>query len=188
MVQKTNKENWNMDDVKEAAEISRHYFKESPMNVAYWVLFFALASEHYPVEQLKYQNVPSFLEAYEGRLNDIRSTEQEMLKDEANWFNIVSILLPPTKNKGLSMQVVPHLVEGWHTKYITGSGQTEATKLRVHIFEKEGGVKPEGRGGGLKKTAKKTTKKKTTIKATTKLAHKAIAKAAKKTTKSSSTG
>lgn len=37
-------------------------------------------------------------------------------------------------------------MEGWQTKYVTGSGQTKATASRVHIFEKEGNITPHHRG------------------------------------------
>ena len=155
-----NYETWNMEAVLNAAGIAKHnWTKESYMSVALWVLFFSITGEHYPTAQLKYQNVKSFLEAYEGYFNDMEPMEQETLKNEANWFKLVSVLLPPSKNKGLSIQVVPRLVEGWYAKYVTGSGQTDATKRRVHIFEKEGGVVPSGRGG---RTAVSTKKKKPT--------------------------
>ena len=54
--------------------------------------------------------------------------------------------IPAKKNKGLILQVIPKLVEGSSAKYITGSGQTQATKDRVLIYELEGGVKPFHRG------------------------------------------
>jgi hypothetical protein len=162
---------WNMDTVLNAAKIEKIWTKESYMSVALWVLFFAITGEHYPSAQLKYQNVNAFLEAYEGYFNDLEPAEQEILKDEANWFNVVSTLLPPSKSKGLSIQVVPRLVEGWQAKYVTGSGQTDTTKRRVHIFEKEGGVAPHVREGSRRikiekkdrrittKVAKKTKRK-----------------------------
>ena len=136
-----NYESWNFDAVLHAAEIAKNNWdKGSLMNVALWILFFAITGEYYPTEQFKYQNVQAFLKAYEGRFDGMEPEEQEMLKNEANWFNVVSTLLPPSKNKGLTMQVVPRLVEGWQAKYVTGSGQTEATNRRVYIFEKEGRV------------------------------------------------
>ena len=156
----TNYETWNMDAVLNAAGIIKSNFtKESYMSVALWVLFFAITGEHVPTTQWKYQNVKSFLEAYEGYFNDTEPAEQKALMNEANWFKLVQPLLPPSKNKGLSIQIVTKLFEGWYAKYVTGSGQTEATKRRVHIFEKEGGVVPAGRGGRAVSTQKKKTTK-----------------------------
>jgi len=59
--------------------------------------------------------------------------------------------VPPKKNKGLAIQVIPKLVEGYSAKYITGSGQTHATADRVHIYEIEGCVRPFLRGKGGRK-------------------------------------
>ena len=61
-------------------------------------------------------------------------------------MNIFFNYIPAKKNKGLILQVIPRLIEGWKVKYITGSGQTMATKDRVHIYETEGHVKPFHRG------------------------------------------
>ena len=152
---------WTMDALLHAAGIEKVWTKESAMSVALWVLFFAITGEHYPAAQLKYQNMQAFLDAYEGHFNDTDPAEQETLKNEANWFNVVSTLLPPRMSKGLTIQVVPRLVEGWQAKYVTGSGQTETTRRRVYIFEREGGVAPlvrEGRSKTRTKTEKRTVK------------------------------
>lgn len=61
-------------------------------------------------------------------------------------MNVFFNYVPAKKNKGLILQVIPRLIEGWKVKYITGSGQTVATKDRVHIYETEGHVKPFHRG------------------------------------------
>eukprot|EP00981_Chlorochromonas_danica_P006836 scaffold1493_cov172-Ochromonas_danica.AAC.14 len=59
---------------------------------------------------------------------------------------ILFTLITARKNKGLAMQVVPKIVEGWHVKYVTGSGQTRLTANRVQIFEFEGNTKANHRG------------------------------------------
>lgn len=64
--------------------------------------------------------------------------------------------LPARKNKGLAVQIIPKLVEGWNAKYVTGSGQTRATADRVFIFETEGGVTPAHRGGRMSYLKKQT--------------------------------
>jgi hypothetical protein len=38
------------------------------------------------------------------------------------------------------MNVIPKVVEGFQAKYATGTGQSQATSLRVHLYECEGGV------------------------------------------------
>jgi len=67
-------------------------------------------------------------------------------------MNILFRYVPPKQNKGLAMQIVPRLLEGWEAKYITGSGQTAATAARVRIYETEGCIKPSHRTK-LKRTA-----------------------------------
>ena len=64
----------------------------------------------------------------------------------ANAMNVFFNYVPAKKNKGLILQVIPRLIEGWKVKYITGSGQTIATRDRVHIYETEGHIKPFHRG------------------------------------------
>lgn len=61
-------------------------------------------------------------------------------------MQLMFAMVPAKKNKGLSITVVPKVVEGCRVKYITGSGQTSATADRVHIYEHEGHVKPYQRG------------------------------------------
>lgn len=91
-------------------------------------------------------------------------------------MNILFEYVPAKKNKGLILQVIlllficsllcieisrdfyclkvtPRLIEGWTVKYITGSGQTAATRDRVHIYETEGKVKPFHRGKDSKTKA-----------------------------------
>ena len=47
------------------------------------------------------------------------------------------------------MEVIPKLVEGSMARYVTGSGQTQATTDRVHIYETEGNIAPLSRGRRL---------------------------------------
>lgn len=63
-------------------------------------------------------------------------------------MNILFRYIPARKNKGLAIAIIPKLVEGWFTKYVTGSGQKKSTADRVRIFETEGDVKPNHRGKG----------------------------------------
>jgi len=155
---------WTMDVLVQTTDIPlRAYAKESLFSVALWVLFYATTREHYPPEKLKFQRVDAFLDAYGGYFNAMDPIVQEQLKDEANWFNVANALLPPQSNKGLAIQVVPRLIEGWHAKYVTGSGQTQATADRVLIFQTEGQVRPSHRGGGVSsksKTPKSARRKK----------------------------
>jgi hypothetical protein len=95
---------------------------------------------------LKYADVDSFLRAYSGKFDNLDHEEQLRLFNTANWMDVVLRMIPARKNKGLVIQVIPKLVEGWQAKYVTGSGQKKTTADRVHIFETEGNVTAHHRG------------------------------------------
>ena len=95
---------------------------------------------------MKYPSIESFLEAYPGWFQNDSDYEKRYLWLAANWMNILFRMITARKNKGLVLQVVPKLIEGWDAKYVTGSGQTKATASRVHIFETEGNTKANQRG------------------------------------------
>ena len=94
----------------------------------------------------KYESLEAFLDAYDESFSKHLKSEQVKLFQTANWMCAFFNYVPAKKNKGLILQVIPKLVEGSGAKYITGSGQTQATKDRVFIYELEGGVKPFHRG------------------------------------------
>ena len=126
--------------------------KDSHLITALWVAFLVinrctLTSEHVR----KYENVPEFLSAYSPRFDSYSEEESHRLFEIANWMNLFFTYVPAKKNKGLIIQVIPKVVEGWNAKYITGSGQTIATKDRVFIYESEGNVRPFQRGRLAKK-------------------------------------
>lgn len=148
----TNTDVWNLSTISTKADVLISRFsKESPVKIALWVIFYSLTKAYFPdSNRFKYPNVEAFLTKYSGgRFDDFDIETQEILKNEANWFNIVFDLLPARKNKGLCMAVVPRIVEGWSARYVTGSGQTKATADRVCIFESEGDVQPSHRGGRI---------------------------------------
>lgn len=123
------------------------YPKEGLMMHALWVIFFSHLKNQIPRAALKYPTVTSFLTAYQGKFIEYTSENQNILCDTANLMVEMFKYLPARKNKGLAIQMIPKLVEGWHAKYVTGSGQTKATADRVFIFQTEGGVQPAHRGG-----------------------------------------
>jgi len=89
--------------------------------------------------------------AYGDHFEDFTRTEINLLWQTANWVNIFMKFVPATKYKGLYLEVIPKVVEGWSAKYITGSGQSAPTQARVFIYETEGGVQPFRRMKGRKR-------------------------------------
>jgi hypothetical protein len=120
--------------------------KEGILIQAIWVSFLSVLRAHLPKCELKYHSMASFLDAYKGQFDDCSPVELQNLMDTANWMNILFRFIPAKKNKGLAIAIIPKLVEGWLTKYVTGSGQKRSTADRVKIFETEGQVKPNQRG------------------------------------------
>jgi hypothetical protein len=144
----------------------------SPGHVAILTLLHLLKNLFAP-DNMKYQSLESFLEVY-PEFENRPSAEQEKLFFSANWMHILFQITTAKKNKGLVMTVIPKLVEGNGVLYVTGSGQTQPTRDRVTLYEREGNVQPikrlhrkskkeimeMTRNSGSK--SKKTTKKKPT--------------------------
>jgi hypothetical protein len=120
--------------------------KEGILLYALWVVFLSELDKYITEADYKYPTVESFLEAYAGRFSDETESEKRCLWTTANWMNILFRIITARKNKGLVIQVLPKLIEGWDSKYVTGSGQTKATANRVHLFETEGNTKANHRG------------------------------------------
>lgn len=118
----------------------RHLPKAGILIQAIWVSFLNVLRSHLPKSELKYKSLPDFLKSYRGQFDDCSPTEMQNLMDTANWMNILARFIPAKKNKGFFMAVVPKLIEGWMTNYVTGSGQKRTTADRVKIFETEGGI------------------------------------------------
>lgn len=79
----------------------------------------------------------SFLERY-SELKERNPTEQERLRNTANWMDLTFYTVQPRNNKTFILNLIPRIVEGKAAKYITGSGQTKSTSDRVNIFRSEG--------------------------------------------------
>eukprot|EP01032_Pedospumella_encystans_P025659 gene25659-28991_t len=131
--------------------------KEGTLLYALWVVILNALQKYVTPEDMKYPSIESFLEAYPGWFTNDSDYEKRYLWLSANWMNILFRMITARKNKGLVLQVVPKLIEGWDAKYVTGSGQTKATANRVHIFETEGNTKANQRGKAKAKTSKKTS-------------------------------
>eukprot|EP01033_Poteriospumella_lacustris_P004944 gene4944-3536_t len=120
--------------------------KEGQMLSALWVIVLRGIRKYTPDENLKYPTFESFKTAYGDEFSRDDEAEWKKLWQVANWMHILFELIPAKKNKGLSMLVAPRFVEGWHVKYVTGSGQTHYTANRVRVFETEGETKAAHRG------------------------------------------
>jgi len=131
---------WNLMSVADDAGINLfQYSRDGELINNIWVCFLSVMREYLPSGSLKYLTMDAFLAAY-PLFSQYTLEEQKNLWQEANWMAVLFTMIPAEKNKGLVLQVIPHLIEGPHVKYITGSGQTEATASRVMIYEREGNI------------------------------------------------
>lgn len=58
-----------------------------------------------------------------------------------NVMVLALLIIPARLRKTRLMEIASRLSEGRHKRYCCGGGQSEAVNRRVHIYEKEGGVK-----------------------------------------------
>jgi hypothetical protein len=126
-----------------------------------WFIYFSHFAVHLLKEgnQLKYDCLESFLEAYDQRFLDpmhYDEKEQQSLYLMAVLSGIFLRFIPPKGSKHLYMKVLPALIEGWDAKYVCGSGQSRATADRVLIYETEGAVKPLRRNDAIREEAQIT--------------------------------
>jgi len=146
---------WNFGTILDLAHIDTSLVnKAGPFYEILWVVFLDIARAQTPVCFMKYQMLANFLSVY-PEFSYHSESDQLKLLNTANWMHIFTTLIPAKKNKGLIMQVIPKLVEGWNAKYVTGSGQTQATADRVRIYETEGQVEKYVRGRGGKSKNKR---------------------------------
>ena len=86
------------------------------------------------------QNHYELMEKYRS----FQACPQDELNKLLNFRNflVISLQFKPAKmNKDFHMDICVRLCEGYNRKYITGSGQSEATQRRVDIINCEGGLK-----------------------------------------------
>lgn len=124
---------------------------------ALWVIVLRGIRKYLSDSDLKFPTFDDFMASPYGTLFAREDdSEKDHLWNTANWMHILFELLPAKKNKGLAMLVVPRFIEGWHVKYVTGSGQTHFTANRVRVFEIEGDTKACHRGKLKTKPKKKS--------------------------------
>ena len=146
---------WNLVSVAEEAEVNLfQYSRDAEMLSSIWVTFLSITRDHFPPDALKYTTLVDFLSVYPDFAH-LPADEQRNLWQTANWMSVLFTMIPAAKNKGLVLAVIPQLIEGPGAKYITGSGQTEATAARVHIYEREGNIVVAHRSGGRSGARKK---------------------------------
>lgn len=114
--------------------------KDGQLMYALWITLLTVIKTRHKQLALKYPLYEDFCREYPTEFSNESEGEKMLLWEIANWMNVLFQLIAARKNKGLVMNVVPRVVEGWGVKYITGSGQKRATTNRVLLFERESGI------------------------------------------------
>lgn len=106
------------------------------------VLFVLLLFSKDDLSHLKWPNIPRLLESYPefAASSQISVIEQHRLLNFRNMMVFAMLMLVPSNHKTHLLELVTRIVEGKYQKYITGSGETLATKNRVYVYRMEGQV------------------------------------------------
>jgi hypothetical protein len=123
-------------------EIKALELKEGSVLCGLWVVFLRVYRMSLTDELLfKYTSYDDFRSNYDNAFYAYDEHERMNLYYTAQWMALCcKTMIPARRNKGFYMNVIPKVVEGFQAKYATGSGQSQATSFRVHLYECEGGV------------------------------------------------
>ena len=121
--------------------------------------FLLLFSNREEADDSKIRTIPAFLQRYPEFKDDamIDTAEQDKLLKFRNMMKLAQIFIPAKNHKEHLMDLVTRLVEGNDQKYVTGSGEKPATRRRVLIYEREGGIRPVPRPPRLNVNSVPTT-------------------------------
>lgn len=117
--------------------------------------FLLLYSNKEEADDAKIRTIPAFLVKYPEFKDDamIEPSEQDTLLKFRNMMKLAQLFIPAKNHKEHLMDLVTRLVEGRDQKYVTGSGEKPATRRRVLIYEREGGIRPVPRPARMNPTA-----------------------------------
>jgi hypothetical protein len=121
--------------------IASEFKTERSVLCGMWVIFLrAYRMTLTDEKEFKYKSINQFMIEYSNMFDDVDEATMQNLYYTAQWMHRCLSMLPAKRNKGFYMRVIPKVVEGFHAKYATGSGQSRVTTLRVILFEREGSV------------------------------------------------
>lgn len=106
------------------------------------VLFVSLLASTESLSYLQWSEVSQLVEKYPALEASVHVTpyEQGKLLQFRNMMVFAQMVIQPANHKTHLMELVTRVCEGRHQKYITGSGETRATRNRVLIYRVEGCV------------------------------------------------
>eukprot|EP01036_Dinobryon_divergens_P029457 gene29457-38554_t len=113
---------------------------------ALYICILDMLKDKLVAEDFKYPTRDAFMQVYGEKFAAESDREKTILWQSANWMYILFKMITAKKNTGLTIEVIPKLVEGWSAKYITGGGMKPATANRVYLLHQEGKEKKGKRG------------------------------------------
>eukprot|EP00597_Dinobryon_sp_UTEXLB2267_P017847 CAMPEP_0201112130 /NCGR_PEP_ID=MMETSP0812-20130820/77052_1 /ASSEMBLY_ACC=CAM_ASM_000668 /TAXON_ID=98059 /ORGANISM="Dinobryon sp., Strain UTEXLB2267" /LENGTH=369 /DNA_ID=CAMNT_0047375389 /DNA_START=489 /DNA_END=1598 /DNA_ORIENTATION=- len=94
-------------------------------------------------ERIKLRSIEELRAKYPTITNKIYSSEElQLFLEYVNSLRMALSIIPAKNNKRLLMDIASRLEGLSPMTYITGSGQTPATRRRVEVYEQEGGELP----------------------------------------------
>jgi hypothetical protein len=87
--------------------------EDALINAFYICILDMLKSKLTP-EDFKYPTIDDFMREYGEHFATESNKEKNLLWKSANWMFILFKIIPANKNSGLTMEVIPKLLEGWN--------------------------------------------------------------------------
>ena len=130
----------------------RHAGKNSTYRTVVEAAYILLISKQSAIKPLLYSSLDELCGAY-TYIKEMAFPEQELqlLLKFRNLMRIATLVIKAKNNKGHLLELVTFMTEGGGHRYITGTGQTLATTIRVQIYLQEGEVETQIKGPKRKK-------------------------------------
>lgn len=119
----------------------KQYLEEA--RIALTAIYVMILYHHDEAKSQRWQSIDQLLREYpqfEGQTQD----ELHLLLQYRNIVHATLLLIPAARNKKTIMAIAGRL-QGRPKDYVTGGGQKEETRIRVDIYEHEGGVQAQRR-------------------------------------------
>lgn len=81
---------------------------------AFYICILDMLKSKLTAEDFKYPTIEDFLQVYGEQFATESNREKTLLWKSANWMFILFKIIRASKNSGLTMEVIPKLLEGWN--------------------------------------------------------------------------
>ena len=81
---------------------------------SFYICILDMLKSKLTMEDFKYPQIEDFMRVYGEQFAIESNREKMLLWQTANWMFILFKIVPANKSTGLTMEVIPKLLEGWH--------------------------------------------------------------------------